>query len=372
MPAIKKVVHLTSVHHPLDPRIYYKECHSLQNGGYDVTLIAPEVDEQIEHSDVTVIPVKKHKNRIMRMLMTTFSVYKKAKAIKADYYHFHDPELLIVGWLLKKKDNVVIYDIHEDYETSILQKEYVSRRLRTLVAKGYKKIEAFLTNKMELCLAEKYYLDKYPTGTCILNYPILNKELVKNENQKSANNKVIYTGNVTSDRGALIHASLPLLDSNISVHLFGKCPGELAAKMKECAGEGKDRLQIEGIDRYVPKAIIDEQYSSYSWLAGIALFPPTEHYMRKELTKFFEYMTAGLPILCSNFPLWKTFIDTYQCGVTVNPSDEKEIKAAIDYLRNNPDEAKKMGENGRKAVLSELNWGIEEKKLLEWYEQIVQ
>src|SRR5690625_6021755 len=61
---------------------------------------------------------------------------------------------------------------------------------------------------------------------------------------------------------------------------------------------------------------------SHNWLAGIALFPPTEHYMKKELTKFFEYMNAGLPIICSHFPQWKTFIDKYNCGIAVDPYDE--------------------------------------------------
>ncbi len=137
------------------------------------------------------------------------------------------------------------------------------------------------------------------------------------------------------------------------------------------AGEEKDRLELEGIDRFIEKEDIESRYLSRNWLAGIALFPPTEHYMKKELTKFFEYMNAGLPILCSNFPVWKEFVETYECGLAVDPYDGEEIRKAIDYLRNNPEEAKRMGENGKHAVTESLNWHAEEQKLVAWYDRLI-
>lgn len=367
----KTVVHMTTVHHPLDPRIYYKQCKSLQNAGFRVTLLAPDAERVIEENDINVISIKKQKNKLKRMVFSTIEAYKKARKQKADYYHIHDPELLPVAWLLKKKTNVVVYDIHEDYVTSIMQKEYIPKPLRRLIAGTYSVIEKALSRRLELCLAEKYYQEKYSRGTCILNYPVLNEAVLgRTIHEGKAENKLIYTGNVSEDRGAEIHAQLPKLDKDISVHLYGKCPRPLAEEMYALAGEQSDRLYIEGIDQYVPKDEIDRNYVSHQWLAGIALFPPTEHYMKKELTKFFEYMTAGLPVICSDFPAWKEFIKTYSCGIAVNPRNDQEIKQAIDFLRSNVNEAKRMGENGRKAVLEKLNWGNEEKKLIDWYEEM--
>jgi len=157
------------------------------------------------------------------MIFGTIDAYKKAKRLRADIYHFHDPELMIVGWLLKKKSNVVIYDIHEDYVTSILQKQYVNRWLRLFLSKLYKILEKLLTRRMELCLAEKYYYDIYKRGVCVLNYPLMNDITLNNRHDnRSFEQKVLYTGNVTEDRGALIHARLPLIDEHISVHFIGK------------------------------------------------------------------------------------------------------------------------------------------------------
>lgn len=372
MKAAKKVVHISTVHHPLDPRIYYKECFSLKKAGYNVTLIVPH-ESQIDNSLISILPLKKHHNKLKRMLFSTAAAFIQARKLKADYYHIHDPELLPVAWLLKKKNNVVIYDIHEDYVTSIKQKRYLSKPFRIFIAYVYKLLEKTLTARLELCLAEKYYKEQYPNGECILNYPILNEQFSEDGNRAKIDdrtNNLIYTGNVTVDRGAELHAMLPQLDDQISVYVIGKCSSTLAKKMAELAGESRDRLIIKGIDQYVPKAEIDDYYLNKHWLAGVAIFPPTEHYMKKELTKFFEYMDAGIPIICSDFPVWKQFIEKYQCGIVVNPHNNEEILQAINTLKSNPALAREMGRNGQKAVREELNWEAQGKKLVDWYERI--
>lgn len=366
----KKVVHISTVHHPLDPRIYFKQCQSLQEAGYDVTLIAPEAEQLITDSRVKTISINKPKSRIRRMLLSTMEAYKRARTLEADYYHIHDPELLPVAWLLKKKGNVVIYDIHEDYETSIMQKEYLPKLLRKVIASSYKLFETVFSSRLELCLAEKYYKEKYPRGTCILNYPVIDPVVLTQQRTGLSVDELIYTGNISEKRGALLQARLPRIHSNISVSFFGKCQKGLAESMYVEAGKGKERMIIEGIERYVPKQEIDEAYQSRQWLAGIALFPYDDHYMKKELTKFFEYMSYGLPIICSDFPVWRTFVETHQCGLAVNPTDEQAVYEAIEYVRTHPEEAKAMGENGKKAVVESLNWQKEQEKLIEWYDQL--
>lgn len=363
---------MTTVHHPYDPRIYHKQCVSLQEAGYHVTLIAPEaehLDNEEGKKPIHHVKLKKYSSRLKRMIFGTLSAYKQAKKLDADVYHFHDPELLPIGWLLKRKSNTVIYDIHEDYGTGILQKEYMSKPVRQVIAKVYKVMERFFSRNMELCLAEKYYQDTYPSGKCILNYPTINKKVINHTwEDVPVEEKLLYTGNVTEDRGALIHANIPVIDEATSVYFIGKCPGDLADKMYDIAGHKKANLQLEGIDRFVEKERIEAMYVNHHWLAALALFPPTDHYMKKELTKFFEYMSAGIPIICSDFPEWKKFIQKHECGIAVDPFNEKEIKQALDYLRNNEQEATRMGKNGKKAVKEELNWHTEEQKLINWYD----
>jgi glycosyltransferase involved in cell wall biosynthesis len=72
--------------------------------------------------------------------------------------------------------------------------------------------------------------------------------------------------------------------------------------------------------------------------------------------KFFQYMSAGLPIICTDFDEWKTIIDENQCGIYVNPYDVNEIKNAILFLKDNPAVAKTMGDNAKKAFKTKYNW----------------
>lgn len=75
-------------------------------------------------------------------------------------------------------------------------------------------------------------------------------------------------------------------------------------------------------------------------------------------------MSMGSPVIITKYPYAEKMIQKYNFGIAVNPDNVDEIVEAINFLVDNPDKSKEMGENGRRAVLEEFNWGIEEKKLL--------
>src|SRR5690625_332219 len=93
-----RVVHLTTVHHPYDPRIYFKQCMSLKRAGYDVTLIAQAADQQRNENETPIhhLPLKTYSSRWKRMIFGTINAYKQAKKLRANIYVFHDPELLFI------------------------------------------------------------------------------------------------------------------------------------------------------------------------------------------------------------------------------------------------------------------------------------
>src|SRR5699024_362513 len=215
--------------------------------GNHVTLIDQQSKcESRNNTQIKLIHIKTYTNCFKRMLFGTWDTYQKAKKLQADVYHFHDPALMFVGWLLKKNDNVVVYDIHEDYVTSILQKEYMKKPVKKMIAVMYKLLEKLFTRHMELCSAEKYYNEIYKDRTCILNYPTSNETIINHKRQRGRlENKLLYTGNVTYDRGALTHARIPRIDGSISVHFIGKCASSIAEEMYATAGDRKDRLIIE-------------------------------------------------------------------------------------------------------------------------------
>ena len=106
-------------------------------------------------------------------------------------------------------------------------------------------------------------------------------------------------------------------------------------------------------------------------VAGIVTFLPVPNHIDAQPNKIFEYMSAGLPVIASHFPLWREIIEGNECGLCVDPLDPAAIAAAMDRLVENPDLARRMGENGRRAVHERYNWGVEEKKLLALYGKLL-
>lgn len=82
-------------------------------------------------------------------------------------------------------------------------------------------------------------------------------------------------------------------------------------------------------------------------------------------------MEAGLPVICTDYTLWKEIVNKNQCGIVVSPFDSTKIAEAIQYIIDNPETAMEMGKNGRAAAEREYNWNTQEKKLLALYNAVL-
>ena len=364
-----KIVHASSVHNPFDVRIFHKECRTLADAGYDVVLVVPhERDETVYGVRIRAVP--KPKNRLRRMLCTTWQVFRAAMEGKSPVVHLHDPELLLAGLLLRALGRRVIYDIHEDYVTSIRQKEYLPRWVRAPLAGIWNWAEVAASRPFRIIIAERYYARRFPKGAPILNYPVRRGvgRPAASEGANADRPRVLYTGNVTRDRGALRCAEIAALMEGVEVFVVGRCSNELVEEMRQIAGNGKERLHMEGGDAFVPHERIEAYYAEGGWTAGLAVFPPSPHYMEKELTKLFEYMEAGIPVVCSDFPVWRAIVGETGAGICVDPQDTTALTDAIRYLAEHPEEAARMGRRGQELVRTRYNWDAEAAKLLALYE----
>ena len=87
-------------------------------------------------------------------------------------------------------------------------------------------------------------------------------------------------------------------------------------------------------------------------------------------TKLFEEMLHELPVIATDFRLWKEIVEGNDCGICVDPNDVNQIKDAVTLLMKEPERAKKMGKNGRKVILEKYNWKSQEKNLFEAYDML--
>ena len=126
-------------------------------------------------------------------------------------------------------------------------------------------------------------------------------------------------------------------------------------------------IMVKFIGRISRKGVNDLYGSAR---AGIVIYQPAENHYEAQPVKMFEYMAAGLPVIASNFPLWKKIIEETGCGICVDPKDPKAVRKACLDLINNPQKGEEMGRQGRQAVILKYSWDSEEKKLLDLYSEL--
>jgi len=365
-----KIVHLTSVHPRHDARIFLKMCSSLARKKLNVYLVVADGAGNENKNNVKIIDVGSSKDRTQRVLQISKLIYKKAKNLDADIYHLHDPELLLIGVKLKKLGKKVIFDSHEDVALQILSKTYLNQRLRWIISKFYSIFELWACRKIDAVIAAtptiaNNFRQKEIKSIDINNYPILDELTLKKNEFDVKKNQFCYVGGLTQHRGIKeIIEAIGRVDISTKLILAGNFGDEVFEDF--CKGiKSWDQVNAVGfVDRNNIRTILSES------IAGINTLHPIPNYLDSLSVKMFEYMAAGIPIICSDFKLWRKIIEGNKCGICVDPMSPESISKAMLYIRDNPIEAKKMGQRGRNLVKKNFNWGKEEIKLLDLYNDL--
>lgn len=371
---MKSVCHITSVHPINDVRIFHKECKSLAAAGFNVTLIACG-DHYLETYNEGVkqivlnIPVK---NRVERMISRSNAIYIKALELDADIYHFHDPELLNIGLKLKHKGKKVIYDSHENTTVLIKTRKWIPKIFRRVLSFFFEKYEKRIVKNFDAIITvtpqivEKFKEINDKTYL-ITNYPTIN---ISKVNDKKSN-YLCFAGGLTNSY-MFENVLDALSDINDFEFKFLIAGAPSYKGYLDILKSKKGWKKVEYLGRLTPKEVEGIYHKS---LVGIAILDYTANVGFKEgslgVLKFFEYLNAGLPVICTDFRLWENIIDKYKCGICVNPHNIEEIRNAILFMLNNPELAKQMGLNGKRAIKEEYNWGFEEIKLIKIYNELI-
>ena len=365
-----KIVHLTSVHSRYDIRIFLKQCATLAANGYDTYLIVADGKGDEKKNQVQIYDAGCSSGRLNRILKTTERVFNRALSLNADLYQIHDPELIPTALKLKKRGKKVIFDSHEDVPKQLLGKPYLNKPMLWCLSKGFSLFETWACKQFDgIITATPFIRDKFlsinPVTIDINNFPLVH-ELADSTPWEQKSEEVCYVGGIAKIRGIVeLCEAMSLVKTDVRLNLCGRFNEPLVEKMVK-DGMGWQNVNEYGfLDRLGVRNILARS------AAGVVTFYPLPNHVDAQPNKMFEYMSAGIPVIASHFPLWREIIEDNQCGLLVDPLNPEAIANAIDYLINNPQEARSMGQNGRRAVEEKYNWTIEQQKLLEFYQRIL-
>jgi glycosyltransferase involved in cell wall biosynthesis len=286
---------------------------------------------------------------------------------RADIYHFHDPELLPVGILLKLLGRRVIYDSHEDMPRAIHSKPYLARVLRTSIGRVFELFENWCARRFDAVVVVTEELAARFTAVGarsvdVANYPLLSDFPLPPEGWDKEN-AVCFVGGITRIRGILEIIDAADL-AGVRLILAGEFnSAELHAEAKALPG-WKCVEELGVVSRAETVQVMRRSF------AGLVLYYPEPNHLGAQPNKLFEYMAAGLPVIASDFPRWRRIVENAGFGVVVDPYDRVRIAEEIRKLRDDPERAREMGARGRRAVEEIYNWMSQYKKLRVLYADI--
>lgn len=371
-------VHVSIVHPATDVRIFTKQCRSLAEAGYDVTLYArtPEPEHRVD--GVRVVPVPEPRSRVLRMTWGVARLLRPLLAERADVYHLHDPELVPLGLVLRLLTRrPVLFDAHEPLPDQIYDKHWIPDVLAPAVSRATRLLVRLTGRAVTAVVAASPPAAQAYAGARRLvtvgNYPIVLEGDDYDVPYPKRNRGLVYVGGITAGRG-------------LTQML------EVARRVREQTGE---RLTLVG--PFQPAGLEAELHTpgtadAVEYLGvlppgearrvmaeakvGLILFQPSRAHRRAMPNKLFEYMASGVPVVGSDFPHWREIVDAaggpdHPAGLLVPPDDVDAVERAVLALLNDPERAAAMGRFGRESATTRYTWSREAETLLSLYDDVL-
>lgn len=369
-----KILHISTVHPRYDSRIRIKQLRSIVKGGrYDVNMLVQDglPDETDGPGGFAIRSVGPPLCRIRRMTVGGLRMVREALRLKPDIVHFHDPELMPWGVVISLFGPKVVYDVHEDYRRAVTQNFRLPRLVRAVIGPIVAAVEWTSQHFFSGIVAVDDTIAAHfaPSKTIIVrNFAIASEFCQAGElPMETRPPEFAYIGTITANRNimGMLDAFRLAEDSGALFRLAGEFTVE-ADRIEAQAHPYWPHVKFEG---WVDRRAVANMLCSVR--AGLLLIKPIPHQMSGMPIKLFEYMAAGVPVIASNFPLWRSIVEGSGAGLIVDPEDPHAIASAMRWIIANPSQAAAMGMRGRQAVLDRFNWDAEAAKLLAMYDRIL-
>lgn len=378
----KRVVHVTTVHGRDDPRVMHREIRTLADAGYDVSLIArgDAADSGPSHPGVSV------------RLLPTLPLWRRIRGLPrlldeliaggGDLFHLHDPELLLIAGALRSATGApVIYDKHEYQRGRSGVKAACIRWLERLVVPS---LDGLLVPDDDPVTGAPDVDDLIVSRTrvaTIQNFPVIDVGATppaarrRYESSPDRPIRMLYAGVAARERG--LWFMLDVLDElerrgrRATLLVAGVChrrrEREAFERSVEARGLGK-RVALRGWREFLPWPEIRRAMDEAD--VGLMLMDRSYRSWSNVPTKFYEYGSAGLPYVCTDYPAWTNFAATHGCGLAADPSDPVAVVDAIVNIADSPSLYGRMSAKGI-AASGRFRWSRVAPVLLRFYAEVL-
>lgn len=364
-----RICHITSVHPATDTRVFFKECRSLAAAGFEVILVARSEGGSYEVDGVKIVAFERYKSRVKRILFSPFRMLRVALRQKASLYHFHDPELIIIGIWLRILGKRVIYDVHEDVPKQIMDKSWIkgwlTRKILSLSAKWLERFGVCFFSQVVAATPDIGGNFPQKKTTVVRNVPLLKLIHADIEVQVQKEKPVVVYGGVLSLIRGLkeMVEAMEYVGPRAELWLLGDW--ERREMLEACmAREGWKYVREFG---HKPQA---EAYAIMKQAdVGIVNFMPLANHVNALPNKIFEYMALSLPMILSDFQYWRDNFNS--CALFANPEKPEEIAARILEYLDNPGMREEKAKKGRELIVNGFSWEKEESILVNLYKRLL-
>lgn len=363
------IIHFTTVHPRDDSRIRSKELASLARAfaGQVALYVQDGLGDATDPAlGYRVIDTGPRLRRIPRMILGGWRMFLAVARARPKVAHFHDPELLPWGVLLSVLGIKVVYDVHEDMPRQVRHNPGLPAVMQRLLP-PFVSLAEWIGARMisGLVAPTQVIVDRFPAHKTVLvrNFPILEELHAPDSTPMHLRPlEFTYIGSISEVRNiftmveAVTHVC-PAAHLRLAGEFAVSGTKDQAMKMPEWSSTRFDGwVSREG----VASILADSR-------AGLVVLKPVKHEMVTLPIKLFEYMAAGLPVISSDFPVWREIVESAGCGLMVDPLSMDSIVAAMQWIADHPEQAVEMGRNGRRAVEDRYSWERESNTLIAFY-----
>jgi len=269
------------------------------------------------------------------------------KRLDADILHFHHPNPTSeLSYLIAQPKGKVIVTYHSDIVRQRLGMKLYGRWLKKFLEKA-EIILATSPNYVESSEYLREFKSKcrvVPLGIDLERFGIPQDKREHYEKAKKERDKiqVVFVGMLRYYKGLhfLIEA---MKEINADLKIIGKGPEENSLRKQVIESRLKDKIRFLG-------EISDEALVKELYLSDVFCLPShlrSEAYGLSQI----EAMACGLPVVSTNLDTGVPFINKDgESGIIVEKASPKALADAINFLINNPNKRKEMGEKAKKRA----------------------